>query len=77
MKTICVLKGGSSSERDISLLSGAAVANELNVLGHRVSELDPKDYGDLPELLKAIIATEADLVFMSLQVAGFFQQHLP
>jgi D-alanine-D-alanine ligase len=34
--------GGPSAEREVSLWSGAAVADALRSLGHEVSELDPK-----------------------------------
>ncbi|MEE2946771.1 MAG: D-alanine--D-alanine ligase [Verrucomicrobiota bacterium] len=40
---ICVMLGGPSGEREISLQSGAAVAVALRSLGHRVSEIDPVD----------------------------------
>lgn len=66
MKTICVLQGGSSSEREISLLSGAAVASQLKALGYRVFELDPLDYPTLSELIAAIKAGNADVVFFAL-----------
>ena len=35
--------GGPSAEREVSLRSGAAVANALRSLGHTVYELDPRD----------------------------------
>src|SRR5256885_13392183 len=34
--------GGPSAEREVSLWSGAAVADALRLLGHEVSEVDPK-----------------------------------
>ena len=37
---IVVLKGGTSSERDVSLISGAAVAEALRNAGHNVTEYD-------------------------------------
>src|SRR5437762_9213564 len=40
---ITVMLGGPSAERDVSLHSGAAVAQALRSLGHSVQELDPKD----------------------------------
>ena len=40
---ICVMLGGPSGEREVSLQSGAAVADALRSLGHRVSEIDPVD----------------------------------
>lgn len=39
--TISVLLGGPSAEREVSLKSGAAVAQALRSLGHRVHEIDP------------------------------------
>ncbi len=38
---ICVLLGGPSAEREVSLRSGAAAARALRSLGHIVRELDP------------------------------------
>lgn len=40
--TISVLLGGPSAEREVSLKSGAAVAQALRSLGHRVHEIDPR-----------------------------------
>ena len=40
---IVVMLGGPSAEREVSLRSGAAVAQALRSLGHAVSEIDPKD----------------------------------
>ena len=42
MLGITVMLGGPSAEREVSLRSGAAVANALRSLGHTVHELDPK-----------------------------------
>jgi D-alanine-D-alanine ligase len=39
---ITVMLGGPSAEREVSLRSGAAVAQALRSLGHEVTELDPK-----------------------------------
>src|SRR5438874_3614999 len=39
---VTVMLGGPSAERDVSLWSGAAVADALRSLGHEVSEVDPK-----------------------------------
>ena len=39
---ITVMLGGPSAEREVSLRTGAAVANALRSLGHEVHELDPK-----------------------------------
>jgi D-alanine-D-alanine ligase len=40
---ITVMLGGPSSEREVSLRSGAAVAKALRSLGHTVHELDPRE----------------------------------
>lgn len=47
-RQVCVLLGGPSSEREVSLRSGAAVARALRELGHAVSEVDPLGRWDLP-----------------------------
>ena len=39
---VTVMLGGPSAEREVSLWSGAAVADALRSLGHEVFELDPK-----------------------------------
>jgi D-alanine-D-alanine ligase len=46
---ITVMLGGPSAEREVSLRSGAAVAEALRTLGHTVIEVDPRDEGwELP-----------------------------
>ena len=37
-----MMSGGPSAEREVSLRSGAAVAEALRALGHEVTELDPR-----------------------------------
>ena len=65
-RTICVtvLQGGQSSERAVSLASGAAVADACRRLGYQVYEADisPKDAGAL--------RVKSDVVFPVLH--GFF-----
>jgi D-alanine-D-alanine ligase len=56
---ITVMLGGPSAEREVSLRSGAAVAQALRHLGHTVDELDPRD--DHWELLP-----DTDVVFLAL-----------
>jgi D-alanine-D-alanine ligase len=41
-RRITVMLGGPGAERDVSLRSGAAVAQALRSLGHEVTELDPR-----------------------------------
>jgi D-alanine-D-alanine ligase len=45
---VCVLLGGPSAEREVSLRSGAAVARALRSLGWRVDEVDPVGRWSLP-----------------------------
>ena len=40
MKRIAVLKGGMSSERDVSLVSGSECAKALRAEGYDVTEID-------------------------------------
>jgi len=52
---ITVLLGGPSAEREVSLRSGAAVAQALRSLGHRVDEIDPRDPGwELPPTTQVV-----------------------
>jgi len=56
---ICVMLGGPSEEREVSLQSGAAVADALRSLDHRVIEIDPVGGGfRLP--------SKTDVVFLAL-----------
>ena len=56
---ICVMLGGPSGEREVSLQSGAAVADALRELGHRVIEIDPVD-GEFR------LPPKTDVVFLAL-----------
>jgi len=47
---VAVLLGGTSSERDVSLQSGATVADALESLGYRVRRIDPADQGWVEQL---------------------------
>jgi D-alanine-D-alanine ligase len=55
---ICVLLGGPSAEREVSLRSGAAVAAALRAAGHEVSEVDAVGHWRLPP--------GTDVVFLAL-----------
>lgn len=61
MTHIAVLKGGLSSEREVSLVSGAAVAKALRARGYEVSEIDAGR--DIAEVLTRI---KLDVVFNAL-----------
>jgi D-alanine-D-alanine ligase len=56
---VTVMLGGPSAEREVSLLSGTAVADALSSLGHRVCKLDPRteDWS---------LDTTTDVVFLAL-----------
>lgn len=62
MGHVVVLAGGESNEREVSLKSGAAVANALRAKGHQVRLLDPAE--ELDEIIKN------DIVFPALHGAG-------
>lgn len=66
MTKVIVLAGGKSNEREVSLRSGAAVAEALKKSGHDVQILDPAD--GLDALLPKLKA--ADVVFPALHGAG-------
>lgn len=54
-KKVAVLKGGPSSEREISLRSGAAVAKGLRAAGYEVIEVDVRGrHLDLPEPVEGV-----------------------
>src|SRR5262245_16188889 len=70
---IMVMLGGPSAEREVSLLSGAAVVKALCSLGHTVDQLDPRDDSwTLP--------AGTEVVFLALHGTygedGTVQQHL-
>ncbi|MFO1012132.1 MAG: D-alanine--D-alanine ligase [Caulobacteraceae bacterium] len=58
---VALLKGGLSSEREVSLVSGAACALALNNLGARVSEIDAGR-----DLAQVLTAAKPDVVFNAL-----------
>ncbi len=58
---VCVLLGGNSAEREISLLTGRAVAEGLIAGGHLVTLLDPSEAP-----LSQLLTMRCDLVFLGL-----------
>lgn len=58
-----VVMGGNSSEREISLRSGAAVASGLEILGHDVVRID---LGGGADALDALIDADIDVAFLAL-----------
>ena len=67
-KKILVLYGGPSAEREVSLLSGAAVGDALKSLGYEVTMLDPKDISDqgLAQFKNRLQAIAPDVCFNAL-----------
>lgn len=64
-KRIGVLMGGSSSEREVSLRSGAAVAEALEARGHEVVRfLLGETFG--PEVLTSLVRARLDAAFLAL-----------
>lgn len=66
-KTIAVLMGGWSLERDVSLTSGKAVSASLKAKGYTVKEIDVSK--DLSALVKAL-TPRPDVVFNALHGTG-------
>jgi D-alanine-D-alanine ligase len=60
-RNVIVLRGGPSAEREVSLVSGRAVAEALRRLGHRVTEADIR-----PGDLAALESPGVDAVFIAL-----------
>lgn len=70
-KKIAVLLGGWSAEREVSLVSGAAICKALTERGHTVMPIDVQR--DLPGLLQALTMSPAgkpDLIFNALHGRG-------
>ncbi|MGY6770644.1 D-alanine--D-alanine ligase [Komagataeibacter sp. NFXK3] len=63
-RRICVLTGGLSAEREVSLDSGRNVADALRSLGHDVHSIDPGP--DLLALVGELQASRPDAVFNAL-----------
>ncbi len=60
---VAVVMGGTSSEREVSLRSGAAVAEALEGLGYDVARVD---LGSGAEALRALASTPMDVAFLAL-----------
>ena len=62
LRRIALLAGGTSSEREVSLRSGANAAQALRSVGHQVTELDTKDLSFITQLIEL----KPDVVFIAL-----------
>ncbi|HYG87623.1 MAG TPA: D-alanine--D-alanine ligase [Azospirillum sp.] len=67
-KHVAVLMGGWSSEREVSLVSGAGVAKALEEEGYTVTAVDVQR--DLNGLIQALSAPRPDVVFNALHGRG-------
>src|SRR5438094_20313 len=56
---IVVMLGGPSAEREVSLRTGSTVAKALRSVGHRVTEMDPREG-------KFSLPAQTDVVFLAL-----------
>lgn len=65
IKTVAVLKGGSSLERQVSLRSGARVAEALRDRGYSVTEIDPDE-----RLVERLRELSPDAVFVAMHGRG-------
>ena len=69
MKNITVLKGGWSSEREVSLKSGENVAQILKKLNYNVTEIDI--IKDLNFITKSLYASKPDFIFNMLHSMNY------
>lgn len=65
IRNVAVLYGGTSAEREISLLSGAAIAEGLEEKGYHVERFDTQE-----RLLTELLALNLDAVFIALHGRG-------
>ncbi|MDR1016085.1 MAG: D-alanine--D-alanine ligase [Coriobacteriales bacterium] len=63
---VCVLAGGCSSEREVSLQSGANVSAILGQAGFNLCQLDPRDH----DFIEALRAFAPDVCFIALHGRG-------
>lgn len=61
MTHVAVLMGGSSNEREVSIVSGREVAKSLEILGFKVTKIDPDE-----NLFSKLLSTKPDVVFNAL-----------
>lgn len=70
-KHVAVLLGGWSAEREVSLVSGAAVCKALEELGHKVTAIDvQRDLTGLMQALTMQVDGRPDIVFNALHGRG-------
>ena len=64
MKKVAVVAGGTSSEREISLLSGQGAFNALKAKGYPVVLIDLKE--DLVAFIRELKSQNPDVIFNAL-----------
>ncbi|MCF7832388.1 MAG: D-alanine--D-alanine ligase [Candidatus Marinimicrobia bacterium] len=78
---ICVLLGGASPERMVSLSSGTAIAKALKGLGHDILFIDPatplEDMDDFRSGLENISMENMDFESMAQLNDDIFKEHIP
>ncbi|MEX2618037.1 MAG: D-alanine--D-alanine ligase [Alphaproteobacteria bacterium] len=63
-KSVAVLMGGTSAEREVSLVTGKACADALRKCGFRIACIDVT--GDIQAMIAALITQKPDVVFNAL-----------
>jgi D-alanine-D-alanine ligase len=63
-RRIAVLMGGPSSEREVSLVSGASCVGALRDLGHDIIEIDVSH--DMDRVVRELVAAKPDIAFNAL-----------
>lgn len=66
IEKVLVLKGGHSSEREISLISAKAVEETLSRVGYEIESLDPADFNSISEMIREIEKKKPEIVFNAL-----------
>ncbi len=66
MTRVTVLLGGTSSEREVSLISGEAIGKGLEARGYEVQKLDPARFHGIQAILSQIRELKTDVVFLGL-----------
>lgn len=66
MKKIVIINGGSSSERDVSLVSATEVYNALTSLNYDCLKIDPSDFDNVEDFLQQLRDEKPYIVFNAL-----------
>lgn len=66
MKKIVIINGGSSSERDVSLVSATEVDKALTSLNYECLKIDPSDFDNVEDFLQQLRDEKPYIVFNAL-----------